>query len=77
MPRGAKSVDRNTPYGNPFHISATMDRDQCIDAFEKWVQSKPDLIARARRELTGYHLACWCAPLRCHAEVWKKILITS
>lgn len=74
MPRGCKSVDRNTPYGNPFHISAKMTRDQCIDAFEVWIKTQPDLIERARRELTGFNLACWCAPKRCHANVWLKIL---
>ncbi len=74
MPPGAKRVDRLTPFGNPYHISATMTRAEAIWAFEHvYLPSRPDLVARAKRELRGFHLCCWCAPLQCHAEVWLRV----
>lgn len=68
-----KSVDRNTPYGNPFHRSDTDDRDAVCDAFERWVVTQPALIARAKRELRGFNLACWCVPKRCHGRFWLRV----
>jgi len=58
---GDVAVHRGTKWGNPFHISKTMTRDQACDAYEKWIidqlaEEKLDIeeIAHARR------LGCWC-----------------
>ncbi|WP_196876549.1 DUF4326 domain-containing protein [Nocardioides luteus] len=35
----------------------------------------PELVAQAREDLTGYDLACYCAPeLPCHVDVLLEIL---
>lgn len=74
MPPRCKAVDRRTPYGNPFPKSLNRTRDQACDLFEAWVVTQPELIARARRELRGFNLVCHCAPKRCHAQTWLRIV---
>lgn len=45
------------------------------DWYRSWLPSQTELLARARRELIGRDLACWCAlpaagePDHCHARV--------
>jgi len=66
-------VGRPTKYGNPFRSGRGGTRDEVIAAYEKWIRSKPELMAQAKAELKGKNLICWCAPLRCHADVLLKI----
>lgn len=74
MPPKSKSVDRNTVFGNPFHLGKDgRTRDEVIDKFEAWVETQPELIARAKRELRGFNLACHCSPKRCHGEYWLRV----
>jgi hypothetical protein len=35
--------------------------------------NQPALVERARRELRGHDLTCWCAPLPCHADVLLEV----
>jgi hypothetical protein len=60
-------------WGNPFRLGPGMDRDQAIDAYLEWLVAQPELVARARRELAGLTLGCWCAPRRCHGEVLAQL----
>lgn len=73
LPPRTKAVDRNTPFGNRFHIGVDGNRDEVIDKFEAWAAQQPLLIARAKRELRGFNLACWCHPKRCHGLFWLKV----
>jgi len=66
-------IDRRTKWGNPFAITATRSRKQAIEEFEKWLQSRPALVAAVKRELRGKDLLCWCAPLACHGDVLLRI----
>lgn len=70
MPSGVKRVDRRTEFGNPFQVGRDGDRDAVCDKFAAWFHApeQADLRRRAIFELSGFDLACWCAPLRCHAE---------
>jgi hypothetical protein len=74
-PSGAKKVDRSTPFGNPFIMGKHGSRDEVCDKFDAWVDlpAQARLRERARRELRGYDLLCWCAPQRCHASTWLRI----
>jgi hypothetical protein len=70
MPPGTVKVDRTTPFGNPFPIDA--GREKSVQAFREWFVSTDEgrmLARRARAELRGKNLACWC-PLDgpCHAD---------
>ena len=65
-------VGRPTVYGNPF---SELDRCASIAAFTEWVMApeQAHLRARARVELRGKSLACYCYPRPCHANVWLRI----
>jgi hypothetical protein len=70
MPPNTVKVDRTTPFGNPFPIDR--GRAQSVQAFREWFTSTKEgkaLAKRAREDLRGKNLACWC-PLDgpCHAD---------
>lgn len=73
----AVRVDRRTPWGNPFRMrnGSDAERDRVCDAFEEWAMApeQEQFRKEVRRVLRGKHLACWCAPKRCHAETLRKI----
>lgn len=79
IPDGAVYVGRPTQFGNPF---ACFDRSReeharVVGEYRRWIASDDAAVlrARARRELVGKDLVCWCRcpsdsdPLPCHAEV--------
>lgn len=79
IPAGAVYVGRPTKFGNPYsHRDGTLakykvsSRDEAVDAFEQHLLANPELLEAARKELRGKDLICWCAPLRCHADVLMK-----
>jgi hypothetical protein len=79
MPAGAIYVGRPTPWGNPFPaIPTPAGRAAAVALFITWFTARPDLLAAARRQLTGRDLACWC-PLDqpCHADVLLTAITAS
>lgn len=72
-PIGAVYVGRPTLWGNPFVIGPDGSRAAVIKKYEIWLTARPDLIARARKELKGKDLVCWCAPEACHAHVLERV----
>jgi hypothetical protein len=73
-------IGRPGPWGNPFsHKAGTLaehrvaTRDKAVDAYEAWLMAQPDLVAKAKRELRGKVLGCWCHPQRCHGDVLARI----
>lgn len=66
-------VGRPSPWGNPFPLKSEADRESLLARYQNWLLNQPDLVARAKRELRGKVLACWCAPKLCHADVLAKI----
>jgi len=73
IPAGAVYIGRPSVFGNPFKIGPDGDRDMVIERYRAWLLSQPDLVARARRELAGKDLVCWCAPLACHGDVLIEV----
>jgi hypothetical protein len=65
-------IGRPGPFGNPFIIGTDGDRDEVLQKFEAYLLGYPALLEKARRELKGKVLACWCAPDRCHGDIYKK-----
>ncbi len=68
-------VDRATRWGNPFCIGRDGTRAEVIERYRR------DLWRRIRTgevdvdelaALDDRDLACWCAPLPCHAEVLAR-----
>jgi hypothetical protein len=70
---GAVYVGRPSPFGNPFEIGRDGTRDEVIAKHIEWLRERPEMVERARRELAGQDLICWCAPARCHAEVLRDL----
>ena len=71
MPAGAIYVGRPTKWGNPFVLPT---RAESVEAFAAYLAERPDLVARARQELRGHDLVCWCPPDEpCHADVWLEL----
>lgn len=63
-------------WGNPFRVGVeATDAAEAVALFREYLQQQPDLVERARRELTGFDLGCTC-PLDqpCHADVWLEVL---
>ncbi len=74
-------IGRPSPYGNPFsHQPGTLarfrvaSRAEAIARFRDWFLAQPDLVARARRELAGKILGCWCKPAACHGDVIAEVV---
>ena len=58
---------KRSPYANPYAIGKS-SRAEVLMHYAEWLERQPELIERARQELKGRTLACWCAPLRCHGD---------
>lgn len=80
-------VGRPSPLGNPYVLGRGGSREQVIANYRLWLGTqllvKKDervrgemnrlyKIARDEGELT---LVCWCAPLACHADVIRELLL--
>ncbi|WP_438489530.1 DUF4326 domain-containing protein [Streptomyces sp. S186] len=60
------------PHGLRTEIPANDRRDAhalAVELYENWLYAQPELMERARRDLAGRDLMCWCGPLPCHADV--------
>jgi len=76
-------IGRPSRWGNPFsHLPNSAaefrvgTRTEAIEAYEKWLLEQPDLVERAKHELRGQVLGCWCAPLGCDGDVLARIANT-
>ena len=75
VPGGAVYVGRAapglpaSPFANPFSVKK-YGRDEAVRRYRERLLDDPELVTRARAELAGKDLACWCHPAdRCHADV--------
>lgn len=59
----------HSPFANPFRIGRDGDRAEVVDKFNDYFGNQPYLLERARLELTGKILVCWCAPEACHGDI--------
>ena len=66
-------VGRPSKWGNPYKIGNGWSRDDVVVRYDLWLRQHPELIADAKKELRGKDLICWCAPLRCHADVLLEV----
>lgn len=65
-----------SPWGNPYVEGRHGSRDEVIALFRAWLVEilarDPDFL----EPLRGKRLACWCAPLACHADVIAELIPT-
>ena len=69
-PKGA-SCD----WGNPFVMKnqSQGERKKVCEAYKEWFITQPELILRARKELKGKVLGCYCAPKDCHGHFLAQV----
>lgn len=79
LPAGTRLVGRPSSWGNPYVFrprdvrpgrTLVGSRAEAVAAYERDLRADPGRMERARAELAGLDLACWC-PLDgpCHADV--------
>ncbi len=61
-------------WGNPFIIGKDGTRGQVIEKYREWLLEQPSLVEKAKKELKGKVLGCWCAPQSCHGDVLAEIV---
>lgn len=77
-------------FGNPFsqiQISKAAvkvkSREEAVEKFEQWIRGENYIdVEPMRRQwilnnlhlLEGKHLVCWCAPHKCHGDVYFQLL---
>ena len=72
-PNRAIKGSQESPWGNPFKIGRDGSRADVIAKYRTWLEAQPELMARARLELRGKVLGCWCAPQACHGDVLAAV----
>lgn len=65
-------IGRPSKWGNPFEIGKHGTREEVIEKYRRYLESRPSLLA-ALPDLRGKVLACWCAPLPCHGDVLLEL----
>lgn len=68
-PEGAVYIGRPSPWGNPFTVQAH-GRDKAVELYREWLMSPAGkhIRERARKELQGKELVCFCKPKACHGD---------
>lgn len=72
LPDGAVYVGRPSKWGNPYKAGRDGTREEVIALYEANLLADPFLMSQLD-ELRGRDLVCWCAPLRCHADVLLRL----
>ena len=73
---GSVYVGRPSPFGNPFRIGSDGTRAEVIAKYEAYARDRIAHDSRFRADVKGLYgrtLSCWCAPLKCHADVLAKL----
>lgn len=73
-------IGRPSIWGNPwsskpsviarYHVATRLE---AIEAFEKWLRSNPQIMSKAKHELRGKVLGCFCVPRPCHGDVLARV----
>jgi hypothetical protein len=83
IPPGAVYIGRTvsriglsgSKWGNPFKPTKQGDAEAhayAVALYRRWLCGQPKLLA-ALPDLSGRHLARWCAPLPCHGDVLLEL----
>lgn len=74
---------RRSPYANPHTVGKPCrecggqvhDQAAAVEAYRRHLREHPELVERARAELTGRDLACWCRPGEpCHVDALISVV---
>ncbi|CAF1385473.1 unnamed protein product [Adineta ricciae] len=70
-------IGRPSIWGNPFKIGRDGDKSERLRKYREWIMTQPELLERAKRELRGRTIACWCKPEACHGDILAEIIDTN
>lgn len=66
-------IGRPGPWGNPFEIGKDGTREEVVQKYAEWLLAQPELVEKAKQELKGKVLGCWCSPKLCHGNILSQI----
>ena len=73
-------VGRPSKWGNIYShlpnssaVYKVATREEAVEKFRTLLLDSPTLVERAKAELKGKDLVCWCAPLSCHADILLEV----
>lgn len=66
-------IGRPSIWGNPYEIGRDGNRREVLARYEIYLELHSELREKAKAELKGKDLICWCAPLACHGDILLKI----
>jgi hypothetical protein len=69
---GRAGMGEDGYFGNPYSITATRNRDDCLDAYSSYFYSRLDNDPEFKKrilELKDKKLGCFCKPQRCHGDI--------
>lgn len=78
---GGELVDRTTPLGNPYRLTAGQTRELVIQQYKRWLWNQMQIESPQLREMRRLAelasggdliLICHCAPQSCHAQIIAK-----
>jgi hypothetical protein len=69
IPADTVYIGRGSPWGNIFKVGEHGTESEVAQKYINWLQKQPELIAAAKQELRGRHLACFCKPGLCHGDL--------
>jgi hypothetical protein len=79
-PPDAVYIGRPSVWGNPYsHRSDTLAEfrvkttDEALTEYQYMMMRTPKLVTKARRELKGKDLVCFCKPGPCHGDILMRI----
>lgn len=87
-PPNTVCVTRGTLWGNPFVVRPDLETgdkigmnyfavpsvDDAVAVYREFMEQQPDFQEKAKRNLRGKDLACWCAlDAPCHGDVLLEI----
>jgi hypothetical protein len=75
---GRAGKEKDGFFGNPFWLNDESKRDECIEKFRKYfynrIENDPEFKKRVENELLDKVLGCFCAPRKCHGDVYIEYL---
>ncbi len=73
IPPDAVYIGRPSYWGNPFSIADDGSREEVIEKYREYLKTRPDITLKAKLELRGKDLVCFCSPRACHGNVLDEI----
>lgn len=74
IPPDAVYIGRPTKWGNPYAMLNPEDRPLAIQRYREYLDSHPELVEQAKRELRDKDLVCFCAPKPCHGDILLELV---